>query len=88
MDMLYPTGLCGGTRIAVDLLTYEAVWSGEQVHVCHVITQEVEVDTTSWNLRGHTVDVLFSFDLYPCCITHQLTKINATLPYILIFLKF
>ena len=28
------------------------------------------------------------FNFYPCWITHQLTKINATLPYILIFLKF
>ena len=61
----------------------EAVWSGEQVHVRYVITQEVEVDAANWNLCGHTVNVLFSFNLYPCWITHQLTKINATLPYIL-----
>ena len=30
MDVLFPTGLCSGTHIAVDLLTYGAVWSGEQ----------------------------------------------------------
>ena len=52
----------------VDLLTYEAVWSGEQVHVCHVITREVEVDAANWNLRGQgqAMDVLFSFNIYPC----------------------
>ena len=27
VDMPYPTGLCGGTGIAVNLLTYKAVWS-------------------------------------------------------------
>ena len=32
VNLLYLTGLCGGTRIAVDLLIYEAVWPGEQVH--------------------------------------------------------
>ena len=32
VNLLYPTRLCGGTRIAVDLLIYEAVWPGEQVH--------------------------------------------------------
>ena len=31
VDVLYPSGLQGGTRVSVDLLTYEAVWSGEQV---------------------------------------------------------
>ena len=34
MDVLHPTGLCVWTRIAVDLLTDKAVWSGGQVHVC------------------------------------------------------
>ena len=28
LDVLYPSGLLGGTCIAIDLLTYEAVWSG------------------------------------------------------------
>ena len=32
VDVLYPSGLQGGTRITVDLHTYEAVWSGEQVN--------------------------------------------------------
>merc|ERR1712215_615778 len=33
-------GLQGGTRITVDLHTYEAVWSGEQVLVRFVTIQE------------------------------------------------
>ena len=32
------SGLLGGTRIAVDLLTYEAVWSGEQVKPLFILS--------------------------------------------------
>ena len=38
----------------VDLLTYEADRSGEQVHARYVITQEVKVDTADRKLCGNT----------------------------------
>ena len=60
VDVLYPIGLSEGICGAEDLLTYETDWSGEQVHVCYVITQEVEVGTANWNLCGYL------FNLYPC----------------------
>ena len=37
VDVLYPSGLLGGTCIAVDLFTYEAVWSGEQVEPLFIL---------------------------------------------------
>ena len=36
-DVLYPSRL-GGTRIAVDLLTYDAVWSGEQENPLFILS--------------------------------------------------
>ena len=39
-------------------------------------------------LPRHTADMQFSFNLYPCWTTHHLMKIYATLPYIVITLKF
>ena len=38
VDVLYPSGLQGGTRITVDLHTYEAVWSGEQVKPLFILS--------------------------------------------------
>ena len=38
VDVLNPSGLQGRTRITVDLHTYEAVWSGEQVKPLFILS--------------------------------------------------
>ena len=38
VDILYPSGQLGGTGITVDLLTYKAVWSGEQVKPLFILS--------------------------------------------------
>ena len=87
VDVLSPTGLCGGTRIAAELLTYETVY-------CLVRgTGACPLRRWRWTLQTkilprHTADMQFSFNLYPCWTTHHLMKIYATLPYIVITLKF
>ena len=37
INVLFPTGLCGGISIAVDLLTNETVWSGEKMHAAQEV---------------------------------------------------
>ena len=72
---------------ALCILNYKAVRSGEEELGHYVITQEEEMGIANLNLRGHTVDVLFSCNPFTCWITHPLTKINETLPYVIIILN-
>ena len=55
----------------VDLLTYEADRSGEQVHAHYVITQEVEVDTADQKLCGSTgCAIFYSIFILPELLTN------------------
>ena len=73
----------------MDLLTYEADRSGEQVHARYVITQEVEVDTADQKLCGYTGCAIFFQSL--SFLNYSPTDkdyCNSTLYNILMILKF
>ena len=73
----------------VNLLSYEADRSEEQVHAYYVITQEVEVDTADQKLCGYTGCAIFFQSL--SFLNYSPTDkdyCNSTIYNILMILKF